>query len=99
LWIAWALLEAGRLWQTPQYTEVGKALLARIADEEVTAVPGWGRWCCREKSALPMIAAGVLTPAFRRSWPPTSAALAPLAETARQQPASAAGDRAERFFA
>jgi endoglucanase len=27
------------LWQTPQYTEVGKALLARIADEEV-AVPG-----------------------------------------------------------
>ena len=30
LWIAWALLEAGRLWQQPQYTETGKALLARI---------------------------------------------------------------------
>lgn len=42
LWIAWALLEAGRLWETPQYTEVGKALLARIADEEVATVPGLG---------------------------------------------------------
>lgn len=42
LWIAWALLEAGRLWDTPQYTEVGKALLARIADEEVATVPGLG---------------------------------------------------------
>ncbi len=26
LWIARSLLEAGRLWQMPQYTEVGKAL-------------------------------------------------------------------------
>ena len=34
LWIAWALLEAGRLWQQPQYTETGKALLARIVAEE-----------------------------------------------------------------
>lgn len=42
LWIAWALLEAGRLWDTPQYTEVGKALLARIAEEEVATVPGLG---------------------------------------------------------
>ena len=42
LWIAWSLLEAGRLWQMPQYTEVGKALLSRIADEEVTDVPGFG---------------------------------------------------------
>lgn len=37
-----ALLEAGRLWQTPHYTEVGKALLARIAAEEVATVPGLG---------------------------------------------------------
>ncbi|XXD07650.1 cellulose synthase complex periplasmic endoglucanase BcsZ [Klebsiella sp. R445] len=42
LWIAWSLLEAGRLWQVPQYTEVGKALLSRIADEEVVDVPGLG---------------------------------------------------------
>ncbi|MDU2543107.1 MAG: cellulose synthase complex periplasmic endoglucanase BcsZ, partial [Klebsiella sp.] len=42
LWIAWALLEAGRLWQQPQYTETGKALLARIVEEETVAVPGLG---------------------------------------------------------
>lgn len=42
LWIAWSLLEAGRLWQMPQYVEVGKALLSRIADEEVADVPGLG---------------------------------------------------------
>lgn len=42
LWIAWALLEAGRLWQQPQYTETGKALLARIVAEETVAVPGLG---------------------------------------------------------
>lgn len=37
-----ALLEAGRLWQQPQYTETGKALLARIVAEETVAVPGLG---------------------------------------------------------
>ena len=43
LWIARSLLEAGRLWQIPQYTEVGKgALVTRIADEEVTDMPGSG---------------------------------------------------------
>ncbi len=72
-----ALLEAGRLWQQPQYTETGKALLARIVAEETVAVPGPARCCCREKSVLPMTAAGGLTPAiFRRSWPPTLCVLA-----------------------
>lgn len=42
LWITWSLLEAGRLWKVDNYAEVGKALLARIADEEVANVPGLG---------------------------------------------------------
>lgn len=42
VWIAWALLEAGRIWRTPRYTETGKALLALIAKEEVVKVPGLG---------------------------------------------------------
>lgn len=42
LWIAWSLLEAGRLWQQPNYTSTGKALLSRIAREEVVSVPGLG---------------------------------------------------------
>ncbi len=42
VWIAWSLLEAGRLWKHPDYTRTGKALLKRIAGEEVVKVPGLG---------------------------------------------------------
>ncbi|MBV8044944.1 cellulose synthase complex periplasmic endoglucanase BcsZ [Pluralibacter sp.] len=42
LWIAWSLMEAGRLWKMPQYSDTGKALLARIAEEEVATIPGLG---------------------------------------------------------
>jgi len=35
LFIAYALLEAGRLWQQPQYTDLGKKLLALVSKEEV----------------------------------------------------------------
>lgn len=42
IWMAWSLLEAGRLWKETRYTEVGTALLKRIAREEVLNVPGLG---------------------------------------------------------
>jgi len=42
VWIAWTLLEAGRLWKNDDYTATGKALLAKIADDEVVKVPGLG---------------------------------------------------------
>ncbi|HCM9138031.1 TPA: cellulose synthase complex periplasmic endoglucanase BcsZ [Enterobacter cloacae] len=42
IWIAWSLLEAGRLWKDADYTRTGKALLERIAREEVVKVPGLG---------------------------------------------------------
>ncbi|QOV63893.1 cellulose synthase complex periplasmic endoglucanase BcsZ [Kosakonia pseudosacchari] len=42
LWIAWSLLEAGRLWKNDEYSQLGKALLALIAKEEVVTVPGLG---------------------------------------------------------
>lgn len=35
LWLAYALLEAGRLWAAPQYTETGRKLLAQIRRHEV----------------------------------------------------------------
>ncbi|HCF67064.1 MAG TPA: endo-1,4-D-glucanase, partial [Enterobacter asburiae] len=38
VWIAWSLLEAGRLWKHPDYTRTGKALLKRIISEEVVKV-------------------------------------------------------------
>jgi endo-1,4-beta-D-glucanase Y len=42
LWLAYTLLEAGRLWHDPRYENLGKLLTARIAKEEVALVPGLG---------------------------------------------------------
>ena len=42
IWIAWSLLEAGRLWKEDRYSQLGKSLLTRIAKEEVVTVPGLG---------------------------------------------------------
>ncbi|WP_375056618.1 cellulose synthase complex periplasmic endoglucanase BcsZ [Zobellella sp. DQSA1] len=42
LWIAYALLEAGRLWQIRKYRVLGTLLLQRIAREEVMDIPGLG---------------------------------------------------------
>lgn len=42
LWIAYTLLEAGRLWQEPRYTHIGKLLANRVAIEEVADLPGFG---------------------------------------------------------
>lgn len=48
IWMAWSLLEAGRLWKETRYTEVGTALLKRIAREEVVNVPGLGSMLLRQ---------------------------------------------------
>jgi len=42
LWLAYTLLEAGRLWHDPRYEDLGKLIAARIASEEVALVPGVG---------------------------------------------------------
>jgi endoglucanase len=42
LWMAYALLEAGRAWDEPRYTKMGTALAHHIAAEEVLQVPGLG---------------------------------------------------------
>jgi endo-1,4-beta-D-glucanase Y len=42
LWMAYALVEAGRLWAEPRYTALGKAMLSRIAQVEVSDLPGLG---------------------------------------------------------
>lgn len=35
LWLAYTLLEAGRLWQAPRYDDLGRKLLALVRDREV----------------------------------------------------------------
>jgi endoglucanase len=42
LWLAYSLLEAGRLWREPRYTGLGRAIAARIATQEVVLVPNFG---------------------------------------------------------
>lgn len=42
LWIAYNLLEAGRLWGERQYTIMGNQLLRQIARREITQLPGFG---------------------------------------------------------
>jgi len=42
VWMAYTLLEAGRLWSVPAYTGMGNAMLNRIAATEVADLPGFG---------------------------------------------------------
>jgi endoglucanase len=42
LWMAYSLLEAGRLWHEKSYRELGLSLLDRIGAEEVADLPGSG---------------------------------------------------------
>ncbi|MGF6507189.1 endo-1,4-beta-D-glucanase Y [Paraburkholderia sp. 32] len=42
LWIAYDLLQAGRLWHNPAYTQLGQALAERIARDEVANLSGLG---------------------------------------------------------
>lgn len=43
LWIAYTLLEAGRLWQERSYTALGTVLARTILDKETAMLPGLGR--------------------------------------------------------
>lgn len=43
LWIAYDLLEAGRLWNSKHYASLGKKLLQKIMEEEVIEIPGLGK--------------------------------------------------------
>jgi endo-1,4-beta-D-glucanase Y len=42
LWMAYALLEAGRLWREPRYMAMGHSLSRLIAEREVADLPGFG---------------------------------------------------------
>jgi endo-1,4-beta-D-glucanase Y len=42
VWLAYTLLQAGRLWKEPGYTQLGRQLMAQIATKEVVDLPGLG---------------------------------------------------------
>jgi endoglucanase len=42
VWMAYTLIEAGRLWKHPIYTSIGRQMMAQIARREVANLPGFG---------------------------------------------------------
>ena len=42
LWMAYSLLEGGRLWREPRYEKLGSLMATRIAQQEVVSIPGLG---------------------------------------------------------
>lgn len=42
LWLAYTLIEAGRLWQQPDYAVTGRALIAQVKARELVDAPGFG---------------------------------------------------------
>lgn len=42
MWLAYTLLEAGRLWQSAAYRELGLRLLNRVREREAIRLPGFG---------------------------------------------------------
>jgi endoglucanase len=42
VWMAYTLIEAGRLWDNPKYTNLGRNMLASISRSEVANLPGFG---------------------------------------------------------
>jgi endoglucanase len=53
LWLAYDLLEAGRLWNSPRYLNLGRVIMSRIAKDEVTNIPCVGQ--SGGKSGGPMV--------------------------------------------
>ena len=41
-WIAYSLVEAGRLWKNPTYSNLGREMMSLIARQEVAELPGFG---------------------------------------------------------
>jgi endoglucanase len=42
VWMAYTLVEAGRLWKEPRYSKLGRQMMGLIASSEVVNLPGFG---------------------------------------------------------
>lgn len=42
IWMAYTLIEAGRLWNSPRYSDIGRKMLTQISQTEVANLPGFG---------------------------------------------------------
>ena len=51
-WIAYSLVEAGRLWNKPAYSNAGREMMGLIARQEVAELPGFGMMLMPGPTAL-----------------------------------------------
>jgi endo-1,4-beta-D-glucanase Y len=52
VWIAYSLVEAGRLWKKPVYANLGREMMGLVAREEVAELPGFGMMLMPGTTAL-----------------------------------------------
>src|SRR5579864_9511723 len=52
VWIAYSLVEAGRLWNKPAYGNVGRQMMGLVARQEVAELPGFGMMLMPGPTAL-----------------------------------------------
>jgi endo-1,4-beta-D-glucanase Y len=58
VWMAYTLVEAGRLWKVSHLRQPGPADDGRIAKSEVADLPGFGPCCCPVPPAFSTTASG-----------------------------------------
>jgi len=83
LWLSYTLIEAGRLWSVPAYTEVGQALARQILAEETDQLPRLGRtllpgregfhpsperWCLNPSYSPPFLIAALAAKTDEPAW-------------------------------
>ena len=64
LWIAYDLLEAGRLWNSPKYSTLGRQVATQIASREVADLPGFGEAIVPGPTGFRSGATWVLNPSY-----------------------------------
>jgi endoglucanase len=64
LWIAYDLIEAGRLWKDERYAEMGRKLAALIAHKEMVTLPGFGPALLPGANGFHLQRAWVLNPSY-----------------------------------
>ena len=52
VWIAYSLVEAGRLWNKPAYSNLGRQMMGLVARQEVAELPGFGMMLMPGPTAL-----------------------------------------------
>jgi endo-1,4-beta-D-glucanase Y len=64
VWLAYTLVEAGRLWKVPGYSLTGRQLMAQIAATEVVDLPGFGPMLMPGPVGFQHVGAWTLNPSY-----------------------------------